>query len=78
MMKILENELLIKFDTDRQQIITYRLIKDSSEKILNTVYPISEMIVKGLPEAGRIIGEDILISLQATREEFVDKDREKS
>jgi|GEM_PF-5383173 ferritin-like protein len=73
-MKILENELLIKYDVDRQEIITYRLIKDSSEMVLNTVYPISKMTIKGIHEAGRIIGEDILVALKATREEFLGKD----
>lgn len=73
-MKILENELLIKFDAERQEIITCRLIKDSSETVLNTAYPISKMTMKGIHEAGRIIGEDILLSLKATREEFVGKD----
>ena len=73
-MKILENELLIKYDADRQEIITYRLIKDSPETVLNTVYPISKMRIKGIHEAGRIIGEDILVALKATREEFLGKD----
>jgi len=70
-MKILENELLIKYDAEREEIITYRLTDNPSEIILHTAYPLSSMAAKGFHEAGRIIGEDILISFQATREKLI-------
>jgi len=69
-MKILENELLIKYDEVKRELITYRLIEGSDEKMVVTSYPLEELKSKNIGESGRIIGEDILLLLTGTREEF--------
>jgi hypothetical protein len=69
-MKILENEILVQFDEEHQQIVTYRAIEGSPEKVLHTIYLLSEIQSKGIGESERLIGEDILISLKGTREKF--------
>jgi hypothetical protein len=71
-MKILENEILVEFDEGRQEIITYRLTAGSDEKVLHTVYSLSNIQSKGFGESARLIGEDILISLKGTREKLID------
>lgn len=67
-MKIAENELIVQFDEENGRIVTYRPVEGSAERVLHTVYPLSEIQSKGISESGRIIGEDILISLRGTRE----------
>jgi hypothetical protein len=69
-MKILENELLIQYDSERRELSIYRLIDGSPEKILHTAYPLSKLKEKGIAEAGRLIGEDILLSFEQTRAEL--------
>jgi hypothetical protein len=69
--KILENELLIKYDADRRMVEIFRLVDSSENKTIITSYPLDEFKAKGLHDMGRIIGEDILLLLTGTREEFM-------
>ena len=54
--KIIENELIVQFDEELRQIVTYRPFEGSAERILHTVYVLSEMQRKGIKESGRIRG----------------------
>jgi len=66
-MKIIENELLVRFNEDKTQLEIYQLTDDASVKVIMTAYPCDDMLSKGISEMGKIIGEDILLMLPSTR-----------
>ena len=72
-MKIKENELRVRYNTEEKRINIYRTLEDSNGEIINTSYSLSDLKTKGLHESGCLIGEDILMSLKGTREELLDK-----
>jgi hypothetical protein len=73
MTSILDNALLVCYDLNEQKLVMYRLVGDLPKRnVLHTEYPISKLKALALDEAGRMIGEDILISISGTREALID------
>ncbi len=73
-MTISENDLLIRYDEQEQKLIVYRLSDNASlqcAKVLHTEYSLSKLKSMSINEAGRRIGEDILVSLAGTRKEVL-------
>lgn len=74
MATISENDLLIHYNPKEQKLVIYRLTSagaPSSQNVLHTEYPLSKLKAMPLAEAGRIIGEDVLVSISGTREALV-------
>ena len=72
MATISENDLLVHFDLERQKLVIYRLTSGSpAQNVLHTEYPVAKLQAMPFGEAGRIIGEDILISIAGTRQALV-------
>lgn len=72
MATISENDLLIRYDPKEQKLVIYRLTSTSpGQNVLHTEYPLSKLKAMTLGEAGRIIGEDVLVSISGTREALV-------
>jgi hypothetical protein len=69
-MRIKENTLYITYDPSERELSTYRLIDGTEDKIILTKYPLDVLRGKGFKEAGRLIGEDILLSITGTRDLF--------
>ena len=74
MTTISENDLLVRYDPIEQKLVVYRLVSNESlqaRRVLHTEYSLSKLKTMTLGEAGRIVGEDILISISGTREALV-------
>jgi hypothetical protein len=69
-MKILDDDLRVRFDPDKQEIRLYRTIEGGGDEVLHTAYPLASLKGKGFSEAGRLVGEDILLALRSTRNAF--------
>jgi len=68
-MKPSENDLLIHFDKARKKVVVYRLLTDElPAKVLHTEYSLDDLKSKGPDKASKLLGEDILLSLQGTRD----------
>ncbi len=64
-----ENDLLIHFDSAQQKLVIYRLLsQELPAKVIHTEYTLSELKAKGVDQASKLLGEDILVSLQGTRD----------
>lgn len=72
-MKIKENELRVRYDTEQKRLSIYRIVDGPDGEVINTSYSLSDLRLKGVRESGRLIGEDILVALKGTREELLDK-----
>lgn len=68
-MNILENELIVRYDKEQERLNIYRIV-GSDREVINTPYLLSDLKLKGIHESGRLIGEDILLSLKGTRNEL--------
>src|SRR5713226_6430488 len=71
MATISENDLLIRYDQKDQKLVIYRLTSGgapSGQSVLHTEYPLSKLKAMTLGEAGRLIGEDVLVSISGTRQ----------
>ena len=70
-----QDEVLIHFDSARDVLVVYRLKLDQVGavvgKVLHTEYPMSKLEPMAFDAAGRLIGEDVLMALKATRERLV-------
>lgn len=63
-----ENDLLVHFDQAQQKLVIYRLLSpELPAKVIHTEYALNELKSKGIDQASKLLGEDILASLQGTR-----------
>ncbi len=69
-MKILDNELIVLYNPDQEKIEIYRSIEGSKERYFLTECPLSKLKSMGFNEGGRLLGENILLFLEGTRDEF--------
>jgi len=69
-MKPSKNDLLIHFDAVQGKVVVYRLLADDLplEKVIHTEYELSALQQNGFDSASKLIGEDILVSLEGTRD----------
>jgi hypothetical protein len=72
MATISDSALLVRYDPNERKLVIYRVVGDLPKNyVLHTEYPLSKLKAVALNEAGRMIGEDILISISGTREALV-------
>ena len=67
-MKPSPNDLLVHFDAAQKKLVIYRLLTDElPAKVIHTEYTLAQLSQKGVDEASKLLGEDILASLDGTR-----------
>jgi len=68
-MKPSENDLLVHFDQVEKKLVIYRLLSEElPAKVIHTEYSLDDLKLKGIDHASKLLGEDILVSLQGTRD----------
>jgi len=68
-MKPSENDLLIHFDQAEKKLVIYRLLtQELPAKVIHTEYTLEQLKGKGVNQASKALGEDILASLKGTRD----------
>jgi len=72
MASLSENDLLVRYDPKEEKLVIYRVSTASpGQNVLHTEYPLSKLKTMTLGEAGRIIGQDVLVSISGTRQALV-------
>ena len=79
-MPIERSILLVEFDRESNRIRISRPVKGEARTILHTQYDVEALLKLGFSDAGRQIGEDILLSLEDLEQSWavVDPDEEES
>jgi hypothetical protein len=69
MLKPSENDLLIHFDAVQRKLVVYRVLgQDLPAKVIHTEYSVDSLKAQGSDKASKLLGEDILLALQGTRD----------
>jgi hypothetical protein len=70
-MKPNPNLLLVHFDAAEKKLLVYRVLSEElPAKVIHTEYTIDDLKAKGTATVSKMLGEDILLSLQGTRDVF--------
>jgi hypothetical protein len=71
-MKVSENDLLVHYDPTEKKLIVYRLLSQQlPDKVIHTEYKLDDLKSRGVDEASKLLGEDILASLRGTRDALI-------